>query len=137
MLTPRPASVKEGHTGTQTMRIPLVLDRSLPGPLTLNAVASDYEATYARVRHDDIDTTITIAAGQLLGYIDVTVHGDTFDDVDAQYVYVDLTELTGGATFPSGFTDAYAFSYGRTQDHHGPPALATICLLRILRLGGA
>ena len=102
------------------MRIPLVLDRSLPGPLTVHAVASDYEATYGPRSYDDIDTTITIAAGQLLGYIDVTVHGDTFDDVDAQYVYVDLTELTGGATFPSGFTDAYAFSYGLIYDDDEP-----------------
>ena len=69
---------------------------------------------------DDVDATITIPAGELVGYVDVLVHGDTIDEGDTQDVYVDLTELTGGATFPGGFTDSYPFAHGQSSTTTSP-----------------
>ena len=113
VLNPRPASVKEGDTGTRTMRLPLVLDRALPGALTVHAVVENGDVP---PDFDDVDTTITIAAGQLVGYIDVVVHGDTRDEANAESVYVLLTDVTGGATFPSGQTDEWPYGYALILD---------------------
>ena len=96
-----PASVVEGDGPDVTLHVPVVLHRAVATPVSVHVATSDGSATTADDDYEAVSTTITFDPGVQVRDVPVTVHGDVFDDGDAENFSVELSAPTG-ATLATG-----------------------------------
>jgi hypothetical protein len=110
-------SVDEGNTGSATARVPITLTGANNVDTTFNVVLADDTATNAGTNsaltpgvndYDaPLDGTVTIAAGQLTGYLDVPINGDTVFEGDEK-ITVTPTLTAGGISGSTPVTGQHA-----------------------------
>ncbi len=136
------ASVLEGDGPDVILHFPLVLDRPSTTPVSVHVATSFGNAT-AGDDYDPISTTVTFAPDTQVKDIQVTVHGDVFDEDESEVVYLDLSA-------PTGTTLLSISSFGTIWDDDAPnpgqvrfasPTISTneadgAVLVEIQRVGG-
>src|SRR6185295_5452081 len=89
------ATVVEGDGPDVTMRFMVTLDRVSSTPVSVDVETQDSNAT-AGDDYDAVDpTTLTFAPGDTAIEVPVTVHGDTLDEGDAEFLVLHLFNGVG------------------------------------------
>ena len=91
----RDVAVFEGNTGSTTARFLVTLDKVPTAPVTFSYFTQDRTASEQRDDYFPESSTITFAAGQQSGFIEVTVYGDQRIEGQEQFDLV-LTTARGG-----------------------------------------
>ncbi|WP_183094188.1 M6 family metalloprotease domain-containing protein [Nocardioides stalactiti] len=106
-------AVAEGSSGTRATRFVVTLSAPSPNPVTVKYAT---EAISATAGTDYVTTTgtLTIPAGTTVGYVNVSVRGDTSDEADETY----RVKLS----LPTGATLKRATGNGRVIDDDPPLA---------------
>ncbi len=87
-------TVTEGNTGSTVAQFTISLSASSTETITVDYATADNTATTADGDYDAIsNTTVTFNPGELNKTVDVTVNGDTNDEVDETF-FVNLTNPT-------------------------------------------
>ena len=109
------ATVVEGDGPDVTMHFVLQLDRVSSTPVTVQVATRDGGATSPADFDALAPTTVTFAPGATSRIVDVTVHGDTIDEGDYEYLLLDLSDPVG-ADFGGGSSVSIE---GRIYDDEG------------------
>ena len=107
-IQPLDSSIVEGDAGTRTLHVPIALDRPAAAPVTIHANVTDY--TLPRDFDDLVDAAVIIPAGQVLGFLDITVHGDTLEELGGEGATAELEVVGGDATFYGDTTGVASFT---------------------------
>lgn len=109
-IVARPGGVGifEGNEGSRTARVPVRLSRPSPVAITVDWETLDGEAPLATAGTDFVagSGTVTIPAGQTVGYVSVEVLGDTEAEPPllwGEWGFVAFSNLTGPAELETSF----------------------------------
>ncbi|MFC3988831.1 Calx-beta domain-containing protein [Actinoplanes siamensis] len=100
--------VQEGNTGTTLARVPIRLSAAAPADLTFtvasvaDAGAEDNTTTYGSNDYDTpTATTVTVKAGETVGYYDVPVNGDDIYERDEAFTVTFTPPISGLTPSPA------------------------------------
>ena len=88
-------TVTEGHTGEVNANFPVTLSSAAPRDVQVAWTTTDGSATAASGDYDGATGTLTIAAGQSGGTIQVKVNGDVIPEGASENFHVDMTSVSG------------------------------------------
>ena len=109
-------SVVEGNAGDVLLRFMLSLDRAATSNVSIQVESQDGSAAVADSDYVAVPpTTLTFAPGDRVKTVDVTVHGDTRDEGESEYLYLYLSNPSGATIAGSTFT------YGTIYDDEITP----------------